>query len=61
MNETKKWFQSKTVITGVVTGLLGIYNATAHGLGLPVIPEYIYTVLAALGIYSRVVAKAAIE
>lgn len=54
MNETKPWYQSKGVWTGVVTGVLGIYISVAPGLHLPVVPEWIFALLGGLGIYTRV-------
>jgi len=49
--ENKKWFQSKTVWTAVVGGLLSIYTAIGTIHPLPVIPEWIYTLLGAIGLY----------
>jgi len=60
--DTKKWWQSKTIWTGVVTFLLGAYSLFQASIGpsigvvLPVIPEWVFTLLGAIGIYSRVVA-----
>lgn len=61
--DTKKWWQSKGVWTGVVTFLIGAYSlvsvtimpAIGHG-PLPAIPEWVFTLLGAIGVYSRVVA-----
>jgi hypothetical protein len=53
----KPWYLSKTVWTMVLAVLLAAYNeAVAVGLGLPPIPEFVYAILAALGIYGRAVA-----
>jgi hypothetical protein len=63
MDEKKKWYQSKAVLTGIVTVLIGTYEtvkvalAPQFGWTLPEIPGIVYTVLGALGIYSRVVAE----
>lgn len=54
MDGTKKWFQSRTVWTGVVGGLLAIYGSLAPGLNLPHIPEWIFALLSGLGIYTRI-------
>ena len=54
--ETKKWYLSKGVWTGIVTGLLGIYATVQPAAGLPAIPEWLFAFLGGLGIYSRVVA-----
>jgi hypothetical protein len=53
----KSWWQSKTVWAGVIAVLLAAYNeAVAVGLGLPPIPDFVYGVLGALGIYGRAAA-----
>jgi hypothetical protein len=60
--ETKKWYRSKGVLTGVVTVLIGLYEsvritlAPQFGWTIPNIPEFLYVLLGALGVYSRVVA-----
>lgn len=60
--DTKKWYQSKTVWAGVVAVLVSLYNAVgsnlapALGHALPAIPDWIFTLLGALGIYGRVTA-----
>ena len=56
MPETKPWYQSKTIWAGIVAGLLGIYNSIAMAKGLPPCPEWVYTILGAIGIYSRATA-----
>lgn len=60
--ESKKWYKSKGVLTGIVTILIGLYEAVAVSLApqlgwtLPPIPAWIFSLLGAMGIYSRVVA-----
>lgn len=56
MDSTKKWWQSKGVWTGVVTGLVAIYGSLAPGLNLPHIPEWVFTILGGMGVYTRVTA-----
>ena len=62
--ETKSWYKSKGVITGIVTLVIGLYIAVdtqigpVAGFDLPNIPEWIFTILGAMGIYSRVTATA---
>lgn len=62
MDSSKKWYQSKGVWTGVVTFLIGAYAgfgatvAPAVGWHLPAIPEWLLTILGAVGVYSRVTA-----
>ena len=53
-----KWYQSKTVWSGVVAVLIAAYNTAAVQFGLPAIPEFVYGLLGALGVYSRVTATA---
>lgn len=63
MDDKKKWYQSKGVWTGVVTVLIGAYEtakvtlAPSLGVALPDIPPFLYSVLGAVGVYSRVVAN----
>lgn len=63
MTDTKKWYQSKGVLTGIVTVLITAYEGTRgmiapqFGWDLPEIPVFVYTVLGALGIYARKVAS----
>ena len=62
MENNKPWYKSKGVITGIVTVLIGAYEtirvtlAPQLGWTIPDIPPIVYTILGALGIYSRVVA-----
>lgn len=61
--DSKKWYQSKGVWTGIVTVIVGAYETTKVALApqfgwtLPDIPPLAYTILGALGIYSRAVAN----
>ena len=64
MEDTKKWWTSKGVWTGVVTFLLGAYSLVSvtvmPALGkppLPPIPDWVLTLLGAMGVYSRVIAE----
>lgn len=59
--ESKKWYLSKGIWTGIVTAVLGLYLTLAPQFGWPAIPEYVFVVLGALGIYSRNVAVTAIK
>ena len=58
MDSTKKWYQSKSIWTGVVAVLIGLYGLLQANLipTLPPIPEWVFTILGAVGIYTRVVA-----
>lgn len=61
--DTKKWYKSKGVVTGIVTLVIGLYISVDTQIGplagfdLPNIPEWVFTFLGAMGIYSRVVAN----
>ena len=54
--DTKKWYQSKGVWTGVLTVLLAAYGSAAVQFNLPHVPEWIFTLLGAAGIYARATA-----
>jgi uncharacterized membrane protein len=41
---------------GVVGGIIVAYNAIAPQIHLPAIPEFVYALLGAIGVYSRVTA-----
>lgn len=51
--DTKKWYLSKTMWAGVIAVLIAAYNSAAAQFGLPVIPDFVYGLLGALGIYGR--------
>lgn len=63
MEEGKKWYQSKTVLAGITTVLLGAYDlarlnlAPSLGWNLPEIPSVVYSILGGIGIYGRVTAS----
>ena len=50
----KKWYQSKTVWAGVVAVIVAAYNVASAQFGLPVIPDFVFGILGALGVYGRV-------
>ena len=58
--DKKKWYQSKTVWSGILAVLVGTYNLVATNVAptldftLPAIPDWIFTILGAMGIYGRV-------
>lgn len=56
MDGTKKWYASKGVWAGIVTGLLGIYATLVPVVPLPPIPEWLFVILGAMGVYTRVMA-----
>lgn len=53
----KKWFESKTVWAGIVAVIVAAYNSAGQQFGLPAIPEFVYGILGALGIYGRATAS----
>lgn len=61
MEDTKKWYQSKNIWTGIVTALVGVYLSLAPQFHWPAIPEWIFTILGAVGIYTRVTAETKIQ
>lgn len=58
--DTKKWYQSKGIWTGIVTALMGLYLTLSPQLGWPSVPDWVFTILGAIGIYSRADASAKI-
>lgn len=49
--ESKKWFKSKRIWTGVVITAAGAYETAALQFSLPPIPPFVYSLLGAFGIY----------
>jgi hypothetical protein len=62
MQNIKSWFQSKTIIAGVITIGVAAYNAARSSLApqLPEIPEWVFIALGGLGVYGRVTADSRI-
>ena len=67
MNGSKKWWKSKNVWTGIITVLIGAYAsvdaslAPQLGFDLPTIPEWLFVLLGAIGIYTRNIATKKIQ
>ena len=59
--ESKAWYKSKTVWAGIVSVALAAYATAATQFGWPPIPEWVFGILASLGIYSRVTANTTIK
>jgi len=61
--ESKKWWESKTIWSGVVAVLIVAYNATREQLvpSAPEIPEWVFMALAGVGIYGRAKATTTIK
>lgn len=53
----KPFWKSKTFWAVIISGLIGLWNALVPETGLPPVPDWIITVLAALGLYGRAVAQ----
>jgi len=49
--ETKQWWKSKTIWSAVLAVLITAYNAVAPGQHWPAIPEQVYVLLTAFGLY----------
>lgn len=56
LEDTKPWYQSKTIWAGAVAALVGVYNSIAAVKALPPIPDWVFTILGAIGIYTRATA-----
>jgi hypothetical protein len=52
----KPFWQSKTFWAVLIAGIIGLWNSLAPYTGLPPVPEWIITALAALGLYGRATA-----
>ena len=56
--DKKAWYKSKGIWVAVITILIAGWNWSIDaGAKLPLIPEHLYIILGALGLYSRSVAK----
>lgn len=53
----KPFWKSKTFWAVLITGLIGLWNSLSPETGLPPVPDWVITVLAALGLYGRAVAQ----
>ena len=60
-DKTIKWWQSKNVWTGVVAVIISAYATAAAQFGLPQIPEFVFGILGAVGIYTRINSQGAIK
>ncbi|MBC8428388.1 hypothetical protein H8D04_00750 [bacterium] len=47
--QDKAWYQSKTVWTSVIAGVVGVLQATGY---IDQVPEVVWTLLASFGLYS---------
>lgn len=60
MTEAKPWWQSKAVWAGVIAVIIAAYDTASVQFGLPPVPDFLYAILGALGIYGRVTATSVI-
>lgn len=59
MDQTVPWYKSKGIWTGIVVTILGIYTTVQTNfpnVHIPAIPEWLFALLGAMGIYTRAVA-----
>ena len=56
----KKWYLSKTIWAGVVAVLVAAYNSASVQFGLPAIPDFVFAILGAFGVYGRATANTVI-
>lgn len=61
MTGIKSWWKSRAVWAGIIAIAVAGYNAAVAQFGLPAIPEIVFMLLAALGLWGRVDAKAEIK
>lgn len=72
--DSKKWYQSKTIWAGIIGVIIAVYNSAAPALAqgcaadpvglcvtIPAIPDWVFAVLGAFGIYGRNTASTAIK
>ncbi len=56
MDDKKPWYKSKTILTGIVAVILASYSAASTQFGLPPVPEWVFAILASIGVYTRATA-----
>jgi type IV secretory pathway VirB2 component (pilin) len=59
--DSKKWYLSKTIWTGIVAVILAAYSTAAGQFGLPAIPEWVFGILGAFGVYTRATATTTLK
>lgn len=55
--DKKAWYKSKGVWTGIIAGVVGAYNSAAPSFQWPPIPDFVYVLLGAMGVYTRATAN----
>lgn len=61
MEDSKKWYTSKTIWAGIVAILIAAYNTGSSSFGWPPVPDWVFTLLGAIGIYGRKTAETTIK
>lgn len=59
--DSKKWYLSKSIWTGIVAVVLAAYSTAAAQFHLPAVPEFVFGILGAFGIYARTTATSVIK
>jgi hypothetical protein len=59
--DSKKWWLSKGIWTGVVAVVLAAYATAASQFGLPAVPEWVFAILGAFGVYTRATATTVLK
>jgi hypothetical protein len=59
--DSKKWWLSKGIWTGVVAVILAAYATAAAQFGLPAVPEWVFAILGAFGVYTRATATTVLK
>jgi hypothetical protein len=59
--DAKRWWASKTVWSGIIAAVVAAYNTAAPSFGWTAIPEWVFGILSAIGIYSRVTATTVLK
>lgn len=59
--DSKKWYLSKSIWTGIVAVILAAYSTAAGQFNWPVVPEWVFGVLGSFGIYTRTVTNTTIK
>ena len=59
--EQKAWYLSKGIWTGIITAVIGAYLSLAPQFGWPNIPEFVFVILGAMGVYTRATVASTIK
>ena len=58
----KPWYQSKTIWGAVLAIAIAAWNAGVNSVfGFPMIPEWVYALLGAFGVYSRLTTNTVVK